>query len=82
MKKINKFLNNFMGAFTGVFIGRSAYVIWNYKMHPQRYAMQSAPWYTGILVNGVITLVVLMICFLLRLGLKYYKKRADSQKIS
>ena len=80
MKKINNFLNNFMGAFTGIFIGRSIYVIWNYKTRPELYAMQSAPWYTSILVDGVMTLVVLMICLLLKLGLKYYKNKKSIQE--
>ena len=82
MKKINKFLNNFMGAFTGVFIGHSIYVIWNYKMRPELYAMQSAPWYTSILVDGVMTLAVLLLCLLLKLGLKYCEKKRNQQQDS
>ncbi|MBQ7001436.1 MAG: hypothetical protein IJN67_10400 [Oscillospiraceae bacterium] len=77
MKKLNQILNSIMGAFTGVFIGRSIFVLWNHKMRPELYAMQSAPWYTGILVDGVMTLVVLGSCFLLKLGLKYYKKKTE-----
>lgn len=79
MKKINRFLNNFMGAVTGIFVGQSAYILWRYRTHPELYAMQSEPWYTGILVHGAVTLVELTICFLLKLGLKYYDRKRNKQ---
>ena len=43
MKKANQIINSIMGAFIGVFIGHSMYVVWNYRTHPELYAMQSAP---------------------------------------
>lgn len=59
-EKINSILNIIMGSCIGVFIGHGAYVLWDCKAHPALYAMQSAPWYTSILVYGIMTFVVLM----------------------
>lgn len=78
MKKANQILNTIMGAFVGVFIGHGIYVIWNFKTRPELYAMQSAPWYTSILVYGAFTLAVLAVCILLKVVLKHCTKKADS----
>ncbi len=48
--KINNFLNCLIGAFIGVFLARSVYTYWDYKTHPELYAVSSAPWYTTILL--------------------------------
>lgn len=77
MKKAERILNTVMGAFVGIFIGHGLYVIWDFKTHPGSYAMQSAPWYTGIIVYGVFTLVVLAVCFLLKAILRYFAKKAE-----
>ena len=50
MKKLNHILNIIIGAFVGVFIGHGIYVYWDFKTHPDLYAVRSAPWYTNILV--------------------------------
>ena len=75
MKTVKKIINTVMGAFVGVFIGHSAYVIWNCKKQPELYVMQSAPWYTSILVYGGFTLVVLVIGIWIKFILKYFTKR-------
>jgi len=80
MKKWNQILNNIMGTFTGVYLGHSAYTFWSYKTHPEFYAMHSAPWYTSILVYGVGTLVVLAVCGLIKLILKYYEKKRKNDQ--
>lgn len=78
MKTVKKIINTVMGAFVGVFIGHSVYVIWNYKKQPELYAMQSAPWYTSIMVYGGFTLVVLVVCLIIKIILaRYEKKRLD-----
>ena len=65
-KKINQILNIIMGSFTGVFIGSGIYKYWHFRKYPDLYAMQSAPWYTGILINGLFTLVLLAICMIVK----------------
>lgn len=67
LRKINGLLNIVIGSFVGVFIGFSIYKLWDYKAHPDLYAMQSAPWYTGILVHGIFTVVVLVMAVLVKL---------------
>lgn len=66
-KKLNLILNIVMGSFCGVFIGYGLYSFMDYRTRPGLYAMQSAPWYTGTLVYGIVTLVVLLVCLLLKL---------------
>ena len=72
MKKVNQIINSIIGAFIGVFIGHTIYVIWNYKTYPELYAMQSAPWYTSILVYGIFTFVTLVVGMLLKAVLKRF----------
>ena len=66
-EKINRILNIAMGSCVGVFIGRSGDVFWEYKAYPNLYAMQSAPWYTSIFVNGIFTVVVLIVAVIIKL---------------
>ena len=70
-KKINQVINTIMAAFVGVFIGHGIFLYLYYKNHPDLYVIQSAPWYTGILVYGIGTLAVLTIC----IGIKVVLKR-------
>lgn len=77
MKKLNHILNIIIGAFLGVFIGHGIYIVWDFKSNPELYAMQSAPWYTSILVHGVFTLVVLLVCIVIKSLIKYKQKKAD-----
>ncbi len=67
LKKINHILNIIIESFIGVFIGHGLYVFWDYKTHPDLYAMQSAPWYTSILVYGLFTIVVLIAGIIIKL---------------
>jgi len=76
LKKVNSFLNIIIGAFIGVFIGHGIYIFLDYKTHPEIYAFYSAPWYTSILVYGVITVVVVFIATVIKL---FIKKRLKSE---
>ena len=58
--KLNTFLNCLIGAFIGVFLARSVYTYWDYKTHPEIYAVSSAPWYTAILLFGVISGAIIL----------------------
>ena len=66
MNKLNSLLNIIMGAFIGVFIGRAIFIILDYKTHPELYAMQSAPWYTSILQYAIFTVILLLICLVIK----------------
>ncbi len=43
-------------------------------LHPEVYMVMSAPWYTGGLVYGVITLPILLVCVMIKAIIKYRKK--------
>ena len=75
MKRLNTILNTIIGAFVGVFIGHGGYVIWNFKTCPELYAMQPAPWYTSILAHGTFTIVVLLICLVIKAIIKHKQKK-------
>lgn len=78
MRKLNKVLNIVMGSFLGVFIGHSIYQYVDYKRNPGLYEIQSAPWYTGIKIYGLATLVVLLIGVILKLLIKGKLRNIDS----
>ncbi|MDE7029517.1 MAG: hypothetical protein K2P63_05990 [Lachnospiraceae bacterium] len=65
-KKIHRMLNIIMGSLTGVFLGSGAYRYWHFRKYPEQYVAQSAPWYTGILIQGLFTLALLTICLIMR----------------
>ena len=65
-KKINQMLNIIMGSFIGVFIGSGLYKYWHFQKYPDLYVIQSAPWYTGILINGLLVLVLLAVCMIVK----------------
>ena len=75
MKKLNKMLNIIIGAVMGAVVGRDLYVAWNFKTHPEFYAMHSAPWYTSILVDGAFALAVVLICLVIKGIIKIYSNR-------
>ena len=75
--KINNFLNCLIGAFIGVFLSRSVYTYWDYKTHPEIYETTSAPWYTAVLLYGVITLAVILAALIIKLVIR---KRAGQRK--
>ena len=75
MKKIYDFLGILIGVCVGVFLGRVIYTFWEYKTFPGLYAMQSAPWYTSILVYGVFTAVSVTVMLLVRWVLRRMMRR-------
>lgn len=66
MKKVYDYLGILMGVCVGVFLGRVIYTFWEYKTFPGLYAMQSAPWYTSILVYGFFTAASVAVMLLAR----------------
>ena len=67
LRKLNCFLNIVIGSFIGVFIGFGFYKFWHFKTYPNLYAMQSAPWYTELLLDGAMVVVVVAVCIILKL---------------
>lgn len=59
--KIRKAVKIVLGLALGVFIGRSLWLRQDVRTHPELYAANSAPWYTPLLVEGLILLAVFLI---------------------
>ena len=65
--KLNSFLNCVIGAFIGVFIAESISTYWDFKTHPpQIYEVTSAPWYTSIILFGIITLTIILVALVMK----------------
>ncbi len=74
-KRIHQILNTIIAVAIGVLLGHSAFLYWDVKNHPDLYAAQSAPWYTGIFVYGACTAVVIAVVLLI----KYFLRRKGRQ---
>ena len=78
MKKINIIINIFIAVLIGVigvFIGHGVYTVWDFKTHPELYVVQSAPWYTSILIYGVLTIILLLICIVIKVIINHKSKQ-------
>ena len=67
LKKLNGILNIVIGTCIGIYIGYGISVFWDYKTHPDLYLVRSAPWYTGILLHGIVTVVILIVLIIIKL---------------
>lgn len=65
-RRWNQVLNFLMGVFVGFFVSYAVYVYRDYRLQPELYAAQSAPWYTGVLLYGLITALLVAVCFLVK----------------
>ena len=74
LKKLNSFFNIVIGSFIGVFIGFGIYKFWHFKTYPNLYAIQSAPWYTELLLDGALVAVVVVVCIILKLIIRKKSK--------
>lgn len=55
MKRLYATLKLFLGCSIGVFLGRCIYLYFDFKGHPDLYAMRSVPWYQPLKVQGLVT---------------------------
>lgn len=74
-KRINQILNCIIGCFVGFFAGYSVYAFYHYKTHPSLYAMQSAPWYTGIVLYGAVTAAIVAAALIVKLILRILDRK-------
>lgn len=66
LKRIDQILTICSAAFVGVFLGHFLYLYFHVRIQLEFYAMNSAPWYTSAFCYGIVTAVVLIVCFLLK----------------
>lgn len=62
----------------GVFIAESISTYWDYKTHPEIYEVTSAPWYTSIILFGIITLAIILAALVMKLIIR--KKIGKNEK--
>ncbi|NLY72861.1 MAG: hypothetical protein GX079_04130 [Tissierellia bacterium] len=53
-------MDNIMGVAMGIFLVSSVLKFMDYRKNPEIYMVQSAPWYTSILINMTFSLVVIL----------------------
>ncbi len=77
MKKWNSTLNTIMIISVAVTIIRAIVdYIYLIILRPDMYAITSFPWYTNSLLYGVITLVLLLICVVIKAIIRYKTNKA------
>lgn len=79
MKKLNKILNILISVLIGIFIGNCIFTVMDYRMNPALYAAQSAPWYLGILTEGIFVLAALAIFLVVKLVLAQKGKTSKKE---
>lgn len=67
LKKLNRVCNILIIVLIVAFVGYGLYVVWEYHTHPDVYAMQSAPWYIGIGLYGLLTIIIMTVVVLIKL---------------
>ena len=67
LKRLYDILSVALWCAVGVFIGTSLYVVFDYIAHPDLYAMASAPWYSAIIVNALLSAAVIALLLIARL---------------
>ena len=67
LKKMNAILNIIIILLIGFFAGHGIYAFYHNRTPPDLYAKQTAPWNTGIIVYGIITILVLTAAFGMKL---------------
>ena len=72
MKRLEQALRIFLGCWIRAFLGDALWRWADYRAHPEIHAMNSAPWYTAVQINAVLTLIVAVIILVV---LRYLKRK-------
>ena len=70
LERLDKILNAVIGSFIGVFISHSIYRYFHYINHPEIYEIQSAPWYTSILIYGLADALIVFVAIIIKFLVK------------
>ena len=84
MKQLDSFLHTLFWFAPGMFAGIALETYLDVQNHPGLYEMQSAPWYTKLLLHGAVCLTVMAAAWVLRriirkkaLTIEYKNAEAD-----
>ena len=67
-------LNNMIFAFTGIFVGHAIYLYRNINF----YKSHSIPWYEDFLYWGVLWLIEIIVCLIIKYKIKKLEKEQNS----
>ena len=76
-KKLYTVLKTVFWCVIGAFIGPTLYTCYDYHARPGLYALTSAPWYTSIVMHGILTAIV---CAILLATMVVVKKKSRHRK--
>ena len=71
MNNLNRNMNTVRNTVLTFFIVRSIFYIRDYIVNPEVYEMQSTPWYTAMLLLGIFTFIVVVICSIIKIIFKH-----------
>ena len=78
LKKWNGTLDAIMITSVGLTIARAVIdYVYYIILRPDMYAITSFPWYANSLLYGAITIVLLLVCCVIKVIIKYKKNKAD-----
>lgn len=77
--KLIRNLNAIMITVVVFFLCRSVFYIWDYITHQEVYATYSAPWYTAMMLLGVFTLAVVVVCSVIKVIVKHHVKKLEDK---
>ena len=70
LKRLYDILTIALWCAVGLFIVTSLYVVLDSWAHPELYATASAPWYSALIVNALLSAMVIAVLLIARLFIK------------
>ena len=81
MNNLNRNLNTVRNTVLTFFIVRSIFYISDYIENPEIYEIQSTPWYTAMLLLGIFTFIVVVICSVIKIMFKCKSKNMNDNSV-
>ena len=75
MKKLDKIMAVVMSLTGAYFLGFVIWQAYDHGAHPERYVVQSAPWYLSIEINALITAGVMAVEMILYILLRRFAEK-------
>ncbi len=82
LKKVNNITTIVIYSFFGVFAGKGIFLFWDYNKRPELYAMTSAPWYTELILYGIVVGIVVTIAVLVKIFVRWKMKQLSMRTTS
>lgn len=73
--KLKRFMEIAIGSTVGVYLGKIIWIWVDYQRNSDIYALYSAPWYTQIIVNSIISGSIILIEMIVYLFIRHQIKK-------